>query len=113
MARGSFRVKGTKQLASKLKRNASLNDVINVVKLNGSEMHRAAQRYAPVDTGNLKRAIIITTENGGFAMKVASTANYAPFQEYGTRFQPGKPHIRPSYFEQRSKFIADMRRLMR
>lgn len=113
MARGNFRIKGTADLVGKLKRNANLNDIKNVVKLNGAEMQRAAQRYAPVATGNLKREIELSSEDNGFVAKVASTADYAPFQEYGTRFQPGKPHIRPSYFEQRKKFIQDMKRLMK
>lgn len=113
MARGSFEIRGTGDLVRKLKRNANLNDVKNVVRVNGSEMQRSAQRYAPVDTGNLKRAITLTATDNGFAIKVSSTADYAPFQEYGTRYQPGKPHIRPSYFEQRRKFISDMKRLMK
>ena len=113
MARGSFELRGTGDLVRKLKRNANLNDVKNVVKLNGSEMHRSAQRYSPVETGNLKRFVGIFFENGGFTVKVVSQAEYAGYQEYGTRYQPGKPHIRPSYFEQRREFINDMKRLVR
>lgn len=113
MAKASLRVKGTAELKGKLKRNANLTDVINVIKLNGSEMHRAAQRYAPVKTGALKRNINLYFEDNGFTAKVASEADYAPYQEYGTRYQPGTPHIRPSYYEQRTRFIKDMRRLMK
>lgn len=113
MARGSLEFKGIADLSKGLKRRANLNDVKNVVKLNGSEMHRATQRRAPVDTGNLKRFVGIFFENGGFTVKVVSQAEYAGYQEYGTRFQPGTPHIRPSYFEQRQKFINDMKRLMK
>jgi HK97 gp10 family phage protein len=113
MARGSIEVRGTSNLIGKLKRNANLSDVKNVVKLNGSEMQRGAQRYAPVDTGNLKRFISYNYEDDGLTAKVTSEAAYAAYQEYGTRFQPGTPHIRPSYFDQRKKFIDDMRRLMR
>lgn len=113
MAKGTLKIKGTADLIGKLRRNATLDDVKHVVRLNGSEMHRSAQRHAPVDTGNLKRAIKLDVEDDGFTAKVASTANYAPYQEYGTRYQSGKPHIRPAYYEQRQKFIKDMKRLMK
>lgn len=113
MARGSIGIKGTKKLSGKLKQNANLNDVKRTVEINGSEMHRAAQRYAPVDTGNLKRNIRYNSQDQGFGAKVSSEAAYAAYQEYGTRYQSGKPHIRPSYHEQRRKFIRDLRRLMK
>lgn len=104
---------GVNQLVGALKKRANLNDVKEVVKLNGSEMQRKAQRDAPVDTGNLKRHITLKTLDGGFAAQVTSEAEYAPYQEYGTRFQPGKPHIRPAFHEQKGKFINDMKRLMK
>lgn len=113
MARGALEFKGIADLSKGLKERANLDDVKKVVKINGSEMHRSAQRNAPVDTGNLKRFIVISFEDGGFTVKVVSQAEYAGYQEYGTRFQAGTPHIRPSYFEQRQKFINDMKRIMK
>lgn len=104
---------GVNQLVGALKKRENLNDVKDVVKLNGSEMHRKAQRNAPVDTGNLKRHVTLKTADGGFTAKVASEAEHAPYQEYGTRFQSGKPHIRPAYHEQKGKFINDMKRLLK
>lgn len=104
---------GVNQLVGALKKRANLNDVKDVVKLNGSEMHRKAQRNAPVDTGNLKRHVTLKAADGGFTAKVASEAEYAPYQEYGTRYQSGKPHIRPAYHEQKGKFINDMKRLLK
>ena|SRR5690554_1782136 len=113
MAKKSLKIKGASELSGKLKRNANLDDVKNVVKINGSEMQRRAQRYAPVDTGSLKRNIKYHPEENGFTARIASEASYAPYQEYGTRFIAGTPHIRPSYYEQKSKFISDMKRLMK
>lgn len=107
------RLRGSKELIGKLKRNANLNDVKQVVVMNTTEMHRKAQRNAPVDSGNLKRNIRYYQENGGFTGKVASEAEYAPYQEYGTRFQAGTPHVRPAFHKQKSKFINDMKRLMK
>lgn len=106
--------KGLDKLKSKLKRNASLDDVKDVVKLNTSEMQKVAMKNAPVDTGYLQRNIKQDSNiNGGFTGKVESAAEYAAYQEYGTRFQPGKPHIRPAFHNQKKKFIDDMKRLTR
>ena len=52
-------------------------------------------------------------QDNGFTAKVKSEADYAPYQEYPTRYQPGTPHVRPGFFEQRIKFIQDMKRLMK
>ncbi len=104
---------GVNQLVGALKKRANLNDVKNVVKLNGSEMQRNTQRKAPVDTGNLKRLIVYRSEDGGFTARVRSEAEYAPYPEYGTRFMAAIPHIRPAYHEQKRKFINDMKRLMK
>ncbi len=100
-------------LRSGLRRGANLDDVKNVVRMNGSEMQGKAQRYAPVDTGNLKRIITYKPLDGGFTARVASEAEYAAYQEYGTRFQTGTPHIRPSFHEQVSQFKKDLNRLMK
>lgn len=106
-------LRGLDNLSKGLKERANLNDVKNVVKLNGSEMHRQTQRYAPVDTGFLKRKVNVYIEDAGFTTKVVSESEYASYQEYGTRYQPGTPHVRPAYHEQKGQFIKDMKRLMK
>lgn len=107
-----FKVNGTKKLAAKLKRNASLVDVKKVVRLNGSEMQRKAKRSVPVDTGFLKRSIVLTFEDNGFTAKVSPTAHYAPYVNYGTRFMYAQPFMTSSFYSQRQKFIDDLKRLM-
>ena len=104
-------LRGTRVLVGKLRRNASLNDVKRVVRLNTRELQKKAQRYAPVDTGNLKASIRQSVLDGGFTGRVSSEASYAPYQEYGTRFQPGTPHVRPAFHEQKRKFINDLKRM--
>lgn len=113
MAKGSIDVRGIKELAKGLKERADLRDVKRVVQMNGAEMHRAIVGNAPSDTGHLKRSIRIYIEDDGFTAKVASEAEYAPYQEYGTRFQSGTPHVRPGYHQQRNVFLSDMKRLMK
>lgn len=113
MARGTIQIKGADELLIKLKKNADLNDVKNVVRLNGSELQRKAQRRAPYDTGNLKRSIGYTSEDSGFTAKIAATAHYAGYINFGTRFIYARPFMTNSYYEQRKKFIDDLKRLMK
>lgn len=72
----------------------------------GAKMQASAQRHAPVDTGHLKRSI--TLDAGGLTATVTSEASYAGFQEFGTRFQPGTPHIRPAAEEAASDFKSEI-----
>ena len=106
-------VRGIEKLSKALKKRADLSDVKKVVQMNGAEMQRGAQRRAPVDTGFLKRSIELSIEDGGFTAKVAATAHYAPYLEWGTRFMTAQPFVRPSFFTQRKQFIKDMQRIMK
>jgi HK97 gp10 family phage protein len=113
MARGGLEVKGIDALAGKLKKNATLKDVKDTVRLNTAELHMNAKREAPVDTGFLKRAIKMNVSDGGFKGVVVSAAHYAPYVEYGTRYMYPRMHIRPAFYMQRIQFIHDMKRLMK
>lgn len=108
-----IKITGIDELQKKLKDNATLEDVKEVVKMNGAEMHEKAQRYAPVDEGYLKREIGLDIVDSGMASEVEGNADYDPYQEYGTRFMEGTPHIRPAYNEQKEQFKSDMDRLVR
>jgi len=113
IAKGNFSVTGTVDLINGLKKRATLDDVKNTVKLNGSEMQRKMQRDAPVDTGFLKRSITLTTEENGFTAHVGTVAHYAPYLVYGTRFMYAQDFFRPNYYKQREQFKKDLERLMR
>lgn len=106
-------IRGIKDLEAKLKRNATLNDVKKIVKLNGAEMNKAAVRKVPVDSGFLKRSIIFQMSDNGFSAGSIAQAHYAPYVEYGTRFMAAQPFMYPSYLAQKNQFLADLRRLMR
>lgn len=111
MSKGTISIRGTGPLVKQLKKNANLNNVKRIVAMNGSEMQGKANAAAPHDTGNLKRNIKLSTEDGGFTAKVVSAAEYAAYQEYGTRYQSGTPHIRPAFNAQRLQFINDLKRI--
>lgn len=95
--------------ALKIRTMACENDVSKIIKVNGAEMQRKAMRAAPVDTGFLKRSI--TLDVNALQAKVTSEAEYAAYQEYGTRFQNGTPHIRPAFYDQKPIFLKDMEKL--
>lgn len=113
MARGSLTVNGVDKLVGKLRRNANLNDVKNIVKMNGSELQRGAQRNAPVDTGNLKRNINLHIEDNGFTAKVVSHAEYSGYVEFGTRWIYPRRFVGKAFHKQKRKFNQDMKRIMK
>lgn len=108
-----IKVNGLDQLNAKLRKNMNLNVVKTVVKKNGVDLQKKAQRYAPVDTGTLKRSIELSIEDAGMTAVVASTADYAEYVEYGTRFMESQPYMRPALGEQKQIFKKDLEKIMR
>ena len=104
---------GFEKLEAKLTKNMDLSAVKSAVKKNGSAMQKNAQKEAPIDSGHLHDVIFLEITDGGMTAEVESTAEYAAYQEYGTRFMKGKPHIRPAFEEQKEKFKADLKELVR
>lgn len=109
----SVEIRGAKELQKKLKEVANLRDVQNAVRVNTTEMHKKASRKVPVDTGNLRRSLAISFEEGGLTGKVSTDVEYGMYVELGTRFQTAQPFMSPSMFEQRPIFIKDMQRLLK
>lgn len=109
----SIEWEGIAEVKAKLKKNAKLEDVKNIIKLNGSEMQQTAQRKAPVKTGFLKRHIFLDIEKNGLQARVTSQAPYAPPQEFGTRKMAGTPHVGPAFREQVSKYKRDINEVMK
>ena len=58
-----------------------------------------AKELAPVDQGILQSSIgsqIVRGTGSEIIGKTGSAVEYASYQEYGTRYQSGKPYLRPS-----------------
>lgn len=104
---------GSDALKKALRAKQDLGPIKKVIKNNGAEMQNTAMRLAPVDTGNLKRNIHLAVVDNGMAVIISSDAKYAVYQEYGTRYQSGKPHIRPAFKQQWPVMVADLTKLMR
>lgn len=101
------------ELEVKLKKNMDLSAVKTVVKKNGAEMQKKAMQNAPIDTGHLRGSITLEITDNGKTAEVESTADYAAYQEYGTRFMKGKPHVKPAFDEQKEIFVSDLKKLVR
>lgn len=113
----SLELKGLDELIGALKDKANLNDVKNVVKMNGSEMQRKMVRSASFtqgyQTGTTKRSIKYVPEDNGFTAKVSPGTEYSPYLIYGTRFMAAQDFFRPNFFSQKIQFINDLKRLMK
>lgn len=111
--KASLGFKGIDQLIRHLEKKMTLEDVKKVVSTNTSEMANQMQRRAPVDTGFMRRSINQSILDGGLSGMVTPTAEYAPYVNFGTRFQAAQPFVSNAFNYQKIKFLADMRGLVR
>lgn len=63
----------------------------------GAEVIRnQAMANAHVITGTLRRSIHIEPGPGPFEVSVGTDLEYAPYEEYGTRYRGPHPYLRPA-----------------
>ena len=75
------------------------------------EIEAGAKSNAPRDTGTLANSY--TTEMvDELNARVGSPVEYAPHQEYGTRYQPGKAHLIPAAERAREGFAEALKHLV-
>ena len=108
-----FKLSGMDKLEKALSKNKDLSGVKRIVKGNGADMQKSAMRKAPVDTGTLKRYIMISMHDDGMSSRIKALANYSSYVEWGTRFQNAQPFIKPSYDKQKIQFKKDLDRLFK
>ena len=109
----SIKVTGIDELQMKLKKNVQMSDVKKVVRKNGSDMQKKAQKNAPIDTGTLQRSITLEMRDSGKTAEVEPTVDYGAYVELGTRFMTAQPYLKPAFNEQKEKFKQDMKKLAR
>lgn len=104
---------GLERLTVTLKRSSSRTETLagQVVRNNTEKVKTIGQTKAPVDTKFLKGQIK-SSYPSKLEGRVKSAAFYAGYQEYGTRFQPGTPHIRPAIQEVEPQFKKDLTDVM-
>ncbi len=71
----------------------------------GMLVAQRAQGKAPVDTGRLKRSVHNTVPQqvgpGQMITLVGTNVEYAPYQEFGTKFMKAQPYLNPALDESR------------
>lgn len=110
--KASLGFKGIDELIRHLEKKMTLEDVKKVVITNTSEMANQMQKRAPVDTGFMRRSVTMSIMSGGLVGMATPTAEYAPYVNYGTRFQAAQPFVSNAFNYQKVKFIAEMQRLV-
>lgn len=85
----------TKTMIKKLE-NKTDEETKKLVKETASKIQNEAMRTVPVDTGNLKRSIMLNISNDGQTATVTATADYSAYVEYGTRKMTARPFMRNS-----------------
>lgn len=123
MADKEFKLKGVAEFKKGLAKRIELDDMKRIIKTNGSQLHRKAQKNANFrghyegnefvkPTGNLKKNITMELSDNDLTATIAPQAEYSAYVEYGTRFMNSQPYLRPAYVEQLVKFKNDVYRLM-
>ena len=70
--------------------------VVDQVKTSTLDVQARAQAVVVVRTGTLRRSIHSVFENGGLRGICGPSVEYAPYIEFGTRFQAARPYMRPA-----------------
>ncbi len=60
------------------------------------EVSQDAQRYAPVETGELRESIHVEGD------RVVAEADHAVYVEYGTRYMDAQPFLRRALYQRRT-----------
>ena len=90
-----------------------ISDMKRIVQKHGAALQQKEMRAVPVDTGTLKRSIMLDLSYSGLTATVEPTASYASYVEYGTRFMNAQPYVRPSYNAQLTLFKKDFDNLVK
>lgn len=117
-------LEGDVELQKAIAKKIKLDDMKRIIKNNGSQLQKKAQKNAQFKghyegkkfvkpTGNLKRSIGLDIAANGLTATVEPTAEYAAYVEFGTRFMNAQPYLKPSYDEQMTKFKQDLSKLVK
>lgn len=90
-----------------------LDDIKKIVRQYIAEMSRISARTVPVKTGFLKRSLVVEIRDNGMTGVLNYYAEYAPYQEYGTRWISGKFYLKRGFDGVVSNFINDIERVMK
>lgn len=84
----------------------------NLLRKTAFSIEAKAKTLAPVDTGLLRNSIQTKIESTTKAT-VGTNVEYAPYQEFGTRHQKGKPFLTPTADDEQKNFEKNVRDIER
>jgi len=108
----SVRLTGAKELQRALLNATKKEKIKYAVKVNGAMLQRQAITTAPWDTRFLKRNIFLDIVDDGMTAEITNPVEYAPYQEYGTRYIEPVRYMGNAYDRQKIIFLRDLYRIM-
>lgn len=113
-----FKITGTQKLKAALLDGAKATAIKDAVKKATYDVQRSAQSKTGstyikgYSTGATKQGIMAKMEHEGLTGVVGMTKNYNVYTEYGTRFMAAEPVLKPVFNDSKSKFMANIKRLV-
>ncbi len=113
MANVTFKLTGNRELAATFRRLGAATQgrmLINALEAGALPVQNDAKRRCPVDTGNLRRSIHTGNQQSGgttASVEVGTDVEYAGYVEFGTRFMPAQPYLRPALESQRPDALRE------
>lgn len=109
----TMKIIGIEHLQKELAKRQDLTPFKDVLKANAIRLQRGAMRDAPIDTGMLRRSIMLEFENGGMTAYVNANTEYAAYVEYGTRYMSAQPFMYPNFVKAKTQLTSDLWRLIK
>lgn len=125
MAKKGIYFVGIDALVNKMKSDAEMKAVKEIVKTNTIELDRKMKRAANFKghyngsgkfippTGATRRSIAYKISSSGLTGIVAPKTLYSFYLEFGTRFMMAQPFVGPAFRQQKSIFLSDIKKLVR
>lgn len=88
---------------SQLSEDVAGDALLSVLEEVAEPIRATAARLAPLDTGTLRDSIVVkpiqNRRTGAVSVGVGTTGEgfYGRFHEYGTRYMPARPFLRPAF----------------
>ncbi|MDF8373594.1 HK97-gp10 family putative phage morphogenesis protein [Weissella paramesenteroides] len=121
----NYKLNGMGKLQKVLLERVSKDKIVSVVKRNTTQMQQTAMAKAsstytkrdkhgkPYSTGDTKKSIGVSFENGGMSGTTGMGMKYNPYTEKGTRFMAAEPLLEPTFNSQKTKFKSDLENLIK
>lgn len=113
MAKVNIEFEGADQLIRKFNNQpaAIQREASGIIMNSALQVEKRASDNAPVDTGYLRQHIT-ANKTGEMSAEVVASADYAIYQEYGTRKMSAHPFMRPAMDQEGPLFMRKLQNLL-